>query len=129
LTSSWLKSHKNGCRSMALLLCVIPQGLSRRSGERHTDFLNQLGGHCLQTYLGTLRIIRVFRDISDFLPVTDEGGIVLWGKTPCCLLPRFTFVFLHVCRTVSCAIESTISHATLVAASLRQVHLSWPSRA
>jgi len=63
LTSSWLKSNKNVCRSISLILCVIPQGFSRRSGERNTDFLNQLGGHFVHTYLGTLRTIRLFIDI------------------------------------------------------------------
>jgi hypothetical protein len=76
LPSPWLKSDKNVCRPIALILCVIPQWLAGCSGERSTDFPNQLGRHCGHTPLGTLRIIRLFRDISDVLHVTDEGGIL-----------------------------------------------------
>jgi hypothetical protein len=77
LTSSGLKSHKNVCRPLALLLGVIPQWLARFRGERNTNFPNQLGGHCIHTHLGILRIIRCFIDISDFFHVTDEGGLLL----------------------------------------------------
>ena len=63
LTSSGLKSHKNVCRPIALLLGVIPQWLARFRGERNTNFPNQLGGHFIHTHLGILRIIRCFIDI------------------------------------------------------------------
>jgi hypothetical protein len=63
LTSSWFKSHKNVCRPISLILCIISQRLPRCSRERSTDFTNQLGRHFIYTHLGTLRVIRLFRDI------------------------------------------------------------------
>jgi len=124
LTSSWFKSHKNVCGPIALILCSISQRLPRCRWKRSTDFTNQWGRHCIHTPLRTRRIVRFFINISDFFPLADKGGILLWRKTPCFLLPGFTFVFFHVRRTVSWDIESTISNATIVSASLRKVHRS-----
>ena len=63
LPSSGVKSHKNICRPIALLLGVIPEGIARLSGERSTNFPNQLGGHFIHTHLGILRIIRFFIEV------------------------------------------------------------------
>jgi hypothetical protein len=93
LTYSWFKSDKDVCCSIALILWIIPQWLARESGERSTNFPNQLGRHFIHTYLRILRIIRFFIDISDFFHVTDNGGILLWRHTPFFLLPRLKFVF------------------------------------
>src|SRR2546426_826150 len=129
LASSWFKSHKNICGPISLILCVISQRLPRLSREWSTDFTNELGRHFIYTHLGTLRIIRFFIDISDFFHVTDEGGILLWRNTPFFLLPGFTFIFFKVRRIVSWDTASTISNATILSASMRKVHRSWPSGA
>jgi hypothetical protein len=129
LTYSWCKSHKNVCGSISLILCIIPQWLARESGERSTNFPKQLGRHFIHTYVRILRIIRFFLDISDCFHVTDKGGIVLWRHTPFFLLPRCTFVFFHVRRTVSWDTAAIISSSTIFSASMRKVHRSCPSGA
>ena len=63
VTNSWFKSPKNVCRPISLILCIISQRLPRCSRERSTNFAHQLGRHCISTHLGTLRVIRLFRDI------------------------------------------------------------------
>ena len=64
LTNEWFKSHKNVCRPIALILCSISQRLPRCSRERSTNFANQLGRHFIYTHLGTLRVIRLFIDLT-----------------------------------------------------------------
>jgi hypothetical protein len=63
LASSGFKSHKNIGSAISLLLSVISQWLARLSGQRGTDFTNQLGRHFIHTHLRALRIIRLFVDI------------------------------------------------------------------
>ena len=63
LASSWFKSHKNICRPISLILCVISQQLPRRSRKRSTDFTNELSRYFIYAHLGTLRIIRFFINI------------------------------------------------------------------
>jgi hypothetical protein len=101
LAISWFKSHKNVGSPIALLLCILPEWLPRLGWQRSTDCTNQWGRHCIHTHLRTWGIVKFFINISDFFPVADQGGVLLWGNTPCFLLPRFQFVFFHVCRIVS----------------------------
>ena len=129
LASAWVKSHQNICGPMALRRSVIAQRLPGLSRERSTDCTNELGRHCIYTHWGTLRIIRLFLNSSDGFHGTDKGGIVRWWHTPFLLLPWCKCLFLQVRRTVACDTASTISHATIFAASMRNVHRSCPSGA
>jgi hypothetical protein len=114
---------------MSRLCCLIPERLPRLGWQRNTPLPNQLGGHCRHTSLRTRGIRGFFRAISDCFHVADKGSIVLWGHTPCLLLPGLTCVFFHVCLIVSWDTESTISNATLVSASMRNVPVACPSGA
>ena len=129
LPCSWFKRHKNVGGPMPLVRCVIPQWLPRFSGERSTPFPHQLRRPCVHTPLGTLRIIRYFIDIEDCFHVTDKGRILLGGNAPCLLLPRFTCPFCQVRRMVSYDPEALTANSTIVSASMRKVHRSWPSGA
>jgi hypothetical protein len=63
LTCSGFESHKNICGPIPLLLGVIPQELPRLRWKRCTHFPDELGRHCVHTYLGALRVIRYFINI------------------------------------------------------------------
>jgi hypothetical protein len=129
LTSSWFTSHKHVRRPIALILGVISQRLPRRSRERSAHCAHQLGRYFIYAHWGTLRIIRLFIDISDFFPMTDEGRLWLWWDTPFFLVPGFTCIVFQVRRIVSCDTASTISNSTILSARMRKVHRSWPSGA
>jgi hypothetical protein len=129
LTCSRFKSHKNVCRPIPLLLCVIPQRLSRLSGKRRTHFPHELGRHCVHAPLGILRVLRGFLDISDFCQGADQSRILLWWHAPFFLLPGLKFIFFQVRRMVSCDTDAITSNSTMLSASLRQVHRSRPSGA
>src|SRR5262249_40576085 len=124
LARSRCKSHDNVGRTISLIFRVISERLPRLGRQRSPDCPSQLGRHCLSAYLGTLGIIRLFRDIEDVLPVADKSGILLRRNTPCFLLPRFTFIFCKVRRMVSGDTESTIANSTIVSARIRTVHRS-----
>jgi hypothetical protein len=124
LSSSRCKSHENVCRAISCIFCVLSERLSRLGWERSPDCTDQLGRHCLSTYLWTLGIIRLLLDISDVLHLADTSGILLRRHTPCFLLPRLKCIFVTVRRMVSCDTASTISHSTMLSASIRKVHRS-----
>jgi hypothetical protein len=113
LTGSWLTGHTKVGDAIALLLCSLAQRLPRLSRERRTDCAKQLGGHCIETPLGTLSLLRVFLHNSDLFHVADTGRLLLGGHTPCLLRPRLQCMFFHVRRLVSCDTASTIAHSTI----------------
>jgi hypothetical protein len=129
LPRSGCKSHKHVRRPVSVIRGILAQRLPRLRRERRTHFAHQRGRHCISTPLGTRRSRRLFIDLSDCFHGTDAGRRLLWGETPCLLLPRLKGMFFTVRRTVSWDTVATISTSTIVSARLRQVHRAWPSGA
>src|SRR6266446_3870352 len=102
-------------RKISLPMCLLSNKQSWRDVSSLGTRQNTTAEH---THLRTLRIVRFFINISDFFPLADKGGILLWRNTPFLLLPGFTFVFFQVRRTVSWDTESTISHSTILSARI-----------
>ena len=91
--------HEQVSRSVALVLIIMPSGVSWLHRDRHAGFGDELLGCLIQTDHGSLRVVRPPVDFQYIFHTGYEGGVGVWRDDPLLLKVRFENVFLASARS------------------------------
>src|SRR5271166_531024 len=118
--------HEQIGRAIALILIVMPRGVSGLGRDRHPRFGDQLLRCLVQAHHGERRVVRPLINLQYVLHAGDEGGVGIRWDDPLLLQMRLESVFLSVRPIVLSLARGTMFSCTTAVSSSCSVHRARP---